>query len=64
MQNVYDSMQVGAAGIAVGRKIFQDRAPERVLLALQRIINEGASVDFAYQEMLAFNLAEAKASAI
>lgn len=55
LEFVHDGMQRGAAGINLGRNVWQAENPPAVARALQAIIHEGADVDEAdaiYQEMV------------
>ncbi|MDB4986236.1 MAG: phospho-2-dehydro-3-deoxyheptonate aldolase [Myxococcaceae bacterium] len=44
---VHAAMEAGAAGVAIGRNIFQYSQPTRLLRALELIIHEGRSLDDA-----------------
>ncbi len=44
---VYDSIQAGGAGLSVGRNIFQDNDPAKLVRALHGIVHEDMSVDEA-----------------
>lgn len=46
-QSVWNAVQTGAAGIAIGRKIFQAEYPAAVVRALMAVIHENTSVDEA-----------------
>ena len=48
---IADSVAAGGAGLSVGRNIFQDRNPAKLLTAVTAIVHENASVDAA-MEML------------
>ncbi len=52
LQMVYDAMKAGAAGISIGRNIFQHDNMAGMIKALVRIISEDAQVDEAYKEIL------------
>ena len=47
LQNVKTAIDAGAAGLAVGRNVFQREHPERILDALEQVIFEESSVDTA-----------------
>jgi len=47
LQVVKDSMEAGAAGVAFGRNIWQNKDPEGVTRAIAGIIHEGWTVDRA-----------------
>lgn len=44
---VYDAMQAGAAGAAVGRNVFQHDNPSAMVKAISAIVHRGASVEEA-----------------
>jgi DhnA family fructose-bisphosphate aldolase class Ia len=44
---VHDALEAGAAGIAIGRNIWQHPCPERMTRALAALIHDGASPDAA-----------------
>jgi DhnA family fructose-bisphosphate aldolase class Ia len=46
-ESVWKAVRAGAAGIAVGRNIFQAEDPAAIVRALVAIIHEGASIDEA-----------------
>ena len=45
LEDVYDTMEVGADGLAVGRNIFQRERPEELLDKLEEVMFEGKNVD-------------------
>lgn len=47
LQMVHDAMEAGAAGISLGRNVFQHDSPREIVSALRSIILEHASVDDA-----------------
>jgi fructose-bisphosphate aldolase/2-amino-3,7-dideoxy-D-threo-hept-6-ulosonate synthase len=47
LQVVKDSMEAGAAGVAFGRNVWQNKNPEGITRAISGIIHEGWSVDKA-----------------
>ncbi len=47
LENIYNSIQVGANGVAVGRNIYQSEHPEKVTAAIVAIVHSGATVDEA-----------------
>jgi class I fructose-bisphosphate aldolase len=49
LQSVQGAMDGGAAGLAVGRNVFQREEPERILDALEAVIFEGASAEDALE---------------
>ncbi len=46
-QMIYDSISVGAAGVSIGRNVFQHTDPERVITAIHALVFNAASVDEA-----------------
>jgi DhnA family fructose-bisphosphate aldolase class Ia len=46
-ETVWKAVQAGAAGVAIGRNIFQSDAPAAMVAALAAILHQGASVDEA-----------------
>jgi fructose-bisphosphate aldolase/2-amino-3,7-dideoxy-D-threo-hept-6-ulosonate synthase len=49
LQMVYDSMKAGAAGLSIGRNVFQAKNPTLMVKALVAIVHEGATVEHALQ---------------
>lgn len=49
LQMVYDSIQAGGAGLSVGRNIFQDSEPRRLVQALHQVVHEDMQVEQALQ---------------
>jgi fructose-bisphosphate aldolase/2-amino-3,7-dideoxy-D-threo-hept-6-ulosonate synthase len=47
LQMVHDSMKGGAAGLSIGRNVFQHKNPTLMVKALVAIVHEGASVERA-----------------
>ena len=47
LQMVWEAMEAGATGIAIGRNIFQDPDPTALLQTVAKIIHENFSVDEA-----------------
>jgi len=47
LQMVYDSMKAGAAGLSIGRNVFQHKNPTLMVKALVAIVHEGAAVEQA-----------------
>jgi fructose-bisphosphate aldolase / 2-amino-3,7-dideoxy-D-threo-hept-6-ulosonate synthase len=50
LQNVFDAMDAGAAGVAMGRNSFQHDSPKQFLKAVSLIIHKEMSVDDAMKE--------------
>ncbi len=50
-ENIYNSIQAGANGVAVGRNIYQNDHPEKVAAAIVAIVHNGATVDEAMKFM-------------
>ena len=44
LQTAYDSVQAGAAGLSIGRNVFQHENPTLIVKALESIVHKGASV--------------------
>ncbi|MGI8483146.1 MAG: class I fructose-bisphosphate aldolase [Thermomicrobiales bacterium] len=51
LQDVYDGMQAGAVGIAIGRNIWAHETPAKVVAAMGTIIHGSGSVDEAMKEL-------------
>jgi class I fructose-bisphosphate aldolase len=51
LRMVSEAMQAGAAGLSVGRNVFQHRDPRRLVAALTCIVHAGLSVEQALQSM-------------
>jgi fructose-bisphosphate aldolase / 2-amino-3,7-dideoxy-D-threo-hept-6-ulosonate synthase len=49
LQMVYDSMKAGAAGLSIGRNVFQHKNPTLMVKALVAIVHDGATVEHALQ---------------
>ena len=47
LQMVYDSMKAGAAGLSIGRNVFQHKNPTLMVKALVAIVHDGATVEHA-----------------
>jgi fructose-bisphosphate aldolase/2-amino-3,7-dideoxy-D-threo-hept-6-ulosonate synthase len=45
LQTTYDALQGGAAGLSIGRNVFQCDRPTQICRALNAIVHEGASVE-------------------
>lgn len=50
LQMVSDAMSAGAAGLSVGRNIFQHRNPRRLMSMLSRLVQDGMSIDETMRE--------------
>ncbi len=48
LQLAHDAIRAGAAGVDMGRNIFQSAAPVEMIRAVRAIVHEGAGVDDAY----------------
>ena len=46
---VEGAMKAGAAGISIGRNIFQDKDPKKILQALSLIVKEGKTAKEAME---------------
>lgn len=51
LQLVHDAMRAGAAGISIGRNVFQARDPRRMTEALARLVLEGDTVKDAQRHL-------------
>jgi len=49
LKMVSDAVSAGAAGVSIGRNVFQHADPRRMAEALRAIVHEGASVDYALE---------------
>jgi len=49
LRMVYDAMHAGAAGVSIGRNVFQHEKPAAMVKALRGIVHEGLSVKEALQ---------------
>ncbi|MEM2929968.1 MAG: 2-amino-3,7-dideoxy-D-threo-hept-6-ulosonate synthase [Thermoproteota archaeon] len=47
LKMVSDAVSAGAAGVSIGRNVFQHEDPRRMAEALRMIVHESASVDYA-----------------
>ena len=47
LQTTYDAIKAGAAGLSIGRNVFQHENPTLIVKALSAIVHEGASVEQA-----------------
>ena len=45
LQTTFDSLKAGAAGLSIGRNVFQCENPTQILKALSAIVHENASVE-------------------
>jgi len=51
LENIAGAMEGGAAGVAVGRNIYQHPSPERITAAIAAIVHDGATVDAAMKHL-------------
>jgi len=49
LKMVSDAVSAGAAGVSIGRNVFQHEAPRRMAEALKAIVHENASVEYALE---------------
>jgi DhnA family fructose-bisphosphate aldolase class Ia len=47
LQTTSDAIKAGAAGLSIGRNVFQCDSPTQIAKALSAIVHEGASVEQA-----------------
>jgi putative autoinducer-2 (AI-2) aldolase len=52
LQMAYDAIQQGAAGVDMGRNIFQSEAPIAMIQAVRRVVHESEKPDVAYEYFL------------
>jgi putative autoinducer-2 (AI-2) aldolase len=52
LQMAYDAIQQGAAGVDMGRNIFQSEAPLSMIQAVRRVVHENEKPDVAYEFFL------------
>ncbi|UJX40544.1 2-amino-3,7-dideoxy-D-threo-hept-6-ulosonate synthase [Desulfovibrio sp. JY] len=52
LEMIAGSVAAGGAGLSVGRNIFQDPAPAKLLAAVTAIVHEGAGVDAAMESLI------------
>jgi len=52
LQMAYDAIQQGAAGVDMGRNIFQSDAPIAMIQAVRRVVHENEKPDVAYEFFL------------
>jgi len=50
LERVEKAMQAGARGVAIGRNIFQNESPQRLLRAICRMVHRGLSAGKAWEE--------------
>jgi putative autoinducer-2 (AI-2) aldolase len=50
LEMAYRAIQEGAAGVDMGRNIFQSHAPAAMIRAVSRVVHEDASPDAAHEE--------------
>ena len=51
LTGIYESIQAGAVGVAVGRNIYQHEHPDKITAAIAAIVHEDASVEKALEHM-------------
>ncbi len=49
LEGIYDAMQAGARGVAVGRNIWRHPTPDKITAAIAAIIHDNATVDAALE---------------
>ncbi len=49
LNGIYESMQAGASGVAVGRNIYQYSQPDKITAAIAAIVHENVTVDAAME---------------
>jgi DhnA family fructose-bisphosphate aldolase class Ia len=51
LQTTFDALKAGAAGLSIGRNVFQCDNPTKIAKALSAIVHENASVEQAEKIM-------------
>ncbi len=51
LTQVYNSVQAGGAGVAMGRNVWRQDEPEKLTRAIARILHEDATVEEAKEEL-------------
>jgi DhnA family fructose-bisphosphate aldolase class Ia len=51
LTGIYESIQAGAVGVAVGRNIYQHEHPDKITAAIAAIVHEDATVEKALEHM-------------
>lgn len=51
LETTFDSIKAGAAGLSIGRNVFQCENPTQIVRALSSIVHENATVDHALKVM-------------
>jgi DhnA family fructose-bisphosphate aldolase class Ia len=47
LQTTFDAMKAGAAGLSIGRNVFQCESPTQIIKALSAIVHQNATVEHA-----------------
>lgn len=55
LQNAYEAIKCGAAGVAFGRNIFQYENPKKLTKALSLVVHRGMDVDTALERAIEVN---------
>ena len=55
LEQTYNALQKGAAGVDMGRNIFQSDNPVNMIKAVRSVVHEGKDVDEAYKLYQSFN---------
>jgi putative autoinducer-2 (AI-2) aldolase len=61
MDLAYNAIQRGAAGVDMGRNIFQSEAPGAMMQAIHKVVHNGFMPKEAYELFLSLKSEEAKA---
>ncbi len=48
---VYESIQSGGAGVSIGRNVFQNDRPDRVVSAIKALVHHNATVKEAVNKL-------------
>jgi len=55
LEMVYGAMSAGAAGLSIGRNVFQHHSPSSITQAMCKIVHEGGNVDEALSILAVYN---------
>jgi fructose-bisphosphate aldolase / 2-amino-3,7-dideoxy-D-threo-hept-6-ulosonate synthase len=50
LERIEKVMRAGAQGVAIGRNVFQNESPRRLLRAICRMVHRGFSASTAWEE--------------
>jgi DhnA family fructose-bisphosphate aldolase class Ia len=52
LEMVKGAMEAGAAGVSIGRNVFQHRNPSRMVHALSRIVHNSSTVEEGLKDLV------------